>query len=102
MPQQGAILIGDNRTAASRHDQPVTLHQIFERSRFALAKPHFTLDIENMRNRHAGAKLDFLIAIHKILAQMLCQHAPHGGLARAHHAHQNQISGLEFALAIAV
>src|SRR3989338_23236 len=97
LSHQFTTLFRQHRAAAGCQNHVVALHQIANGRSFALAKAGLALDVENMRDRHAGALLDFLVAVHKDLAQMFGQRSPHGGFARAHHAHQNQVAGLKLA-----
>ena len=95
--QHRPVLLLQHRAAAGCQNHVVAPDQIANGCGFAQTKPGFALDIEYVRNRHPGALDDFLIAVHKDLAEMFGQCPSHRGFARAHHAHQDQVAGLQFA-----
>jgi hypothetical protein len=67
----------------------------FPAPRLAAPKPGLSLDLEDQRNAHASACLDFMVAIDKALLQAPCQLPADCRLARTHHAHAvNVVAGL--------
>ena len=89
LSHHGAVLGADYRTTAGRQDNVVLFEQFLNHAALARTESSLALDIENVRDGHAGTPLDLFIAVDESLAELLGKQLPHRGFACAHHSDQN-------------
>ncbi len=76
----------DHHPATGCQNQIAPGRQIMDSLRFTTAKPLFTFDLENRRNRNPRSFDNFMVRIEKLPRQALGQHAPNGRFPRSHQA----------------
>jgi len=86
-----AIVVVQYRSAAGGQHDALLLRQFINHFGFALAKPFLTFLFEDKCNIHAGAPLDFLVAVEEVEMQQSRKLATDSRLARAHRADEKQI-----------
>ena len=84
------VLRGQDHAPARREDGVIQRTEFRDYLRLACAEARFALNVENHRDAHAAAALDLLVGIVEVALQAPCEQAPHGRLARAHHADQDE------------
>ena len=78
-------------TAAGGNDHIRQSRQMLDCLDFALAESGFAFDFEDHRDLHAGASLDFVVAVMEIPPQTPRKSAPDGGLAGTHQPHEKHV-----------
>jgi len=72
-------------------DNPVSLGELINQSRFAHTKCGFPFDFKDGRDADSSALFKFVIGIEKWHANALCEHLADGCFARAHQADQEDV-----------
>ena len=100
--QQPAVLLVEHRPAPGGEHDLLQRGQLLDHGRLARAESRLALQLEDHRDLHPGAAFDHLVRVVERLAQVAREHLPDGGLARPHHAHQEDVLGHRAALRRAV
>src|SRR5215467_9631615 len=78
----------EHRPASGGEDDVIEGGELLDGLRLALAKAVLALDLEDHGDRDAGPFLDIAVGVVERLSQALGELPSDGGLARAHHAHE--------------
>jgi len=87
--EQVAVLRAHHRAASGGEHDRGQPGQFVEQRRLTATKTLFALEFEHGRDRHAAALLEHLVGVDETAVQACRESPADGGLARAHHAHQD-------------
>src|SRR5207253_6434928 len=79
------------RAAARREHDILTLREIGDHLRFAVAKAGLALHLEDHRNARTRAGLDFVVGVEERPVEPARDRTAHGGLTRSHKADEKYV-----------